>query len=138
MIPHNGTRSLGKRHAELTDFSRTPFTKVSFLIRAKNKQGLTDSRAATWWQEYYDDPGTQMDNSGYQGAEVLYSCKGKRLTKRSGIYIDGHTEESGWVIKNAKEKDMALRHLAHDGTDVHGSSFFRSAAVALPPPLSNV
>ena len=54
----------------------------------------------------HDDPSVMRDNSGYEGAEVLYNCKGKVLTNRSELYIDGRCETASKVIKNPKEKDM--------------------------------
>ena len=73
----------------------------------------------------HDDPSIMRDNSWYEGAEVLYICKGKVLADRSELYIDGRCETASKVIKNPKEKDMTvLKNFAHESVDPHGSEFF--------------
>ena len=127
-------KSFGKRTGQLTDHSRKPFTKAAFLCWARDKQGLTESQATTWWMQCHEDPSIMRDNSGYEGAEVLYICKGKVLTNRSELYIDGACETSSKVIKNPKEKDItALIFFAHESVESHGSEFFRSAGLAIMP-----
>jgi hypothetical protein len=127
-------KSFGKRTGQLTEHSRKPFTKAAFLRWAIDKQGLTESQATTWWMQCHEDPSILRDNTGYEGAEVLYICKGKVLTNRSELYIDGACETASKAIKNPKERDItALKNFAHESVESLGSEFFRSAGLAIMP-----
>ena len=126
-------KSFGKRTGQITDLQRKPFTKAAFLRWAIDKQGLTESQATAWWMQCHEDPSILRDNTGYEGAEVLYICKGKVLTNRSELYIDGACETGSKMIKNPKDKDItALKNFAHESVESHGSEFFRSAGLTMP------
>ena len=100
----------------------------------KGQAGFDRNSGPTWWMQCHDDPIILRDNSGYEGAEVLYICKGKVLTNRSEPYIEGRCETASRVIKNPKEKDMtALKNFAHESADSHGSELFRSAGLTIMP-----
>ena len=99
---------------------------------ARHKQGLTESQASAWWQQFYDDPNVARDNSGYGGAECIYICKGKALTNRTEVYVDGRCETQSKLIKNPQEKDVsALKNFAHESVESHGSDFFRNAGLVM-------
>ena len=66
--------------------------------------GITETQAGRWWAQYYNDPSIHRDNSGYEGAEVLYICKGKVLNNRSEVYVDGHCETASKVIKGPNDR----------------------------------
>ena len=121
-------KSFGKRNSQLTDHARKPFTKAAFLCWCQNRQGLTDTQASRWWAQFYNDPSILRDNSGYEGAEVLYICKGKVLNNRSEVYVDGHCETASKVIKAPTDKDVsALQNFSHEAVDSFNSDFFQNA-----------
>ena len=95
--------------SQVTDHARKFFTKASFMIWAKTKHGFTETQSSVWWLQFHDDPSIIRDNSGLEGAEVLYIGKWKNLTNRTEVYIDGKCEAAPTSVGFGGRDPILLR-----------------------------